>query len=200
LPERVERVIAPTRRPLPPHPKLENPTPDFAHLPAEAPWLKVDAVICTLGTTIRTARTQQAFAAIDRDMAVEVARVARRAGATRFALNSSLGASPHGNFYLRTKVEAEQGIRALNYPTYVIVRPSLIDAKRVERRPGERVALLLAHVLAPMIPRRYKPVSPTAIAAVLLDGALSGKPGETCVESEEILNRKVLDGTECDDR
>jgi uncharacterized protein YbjT (DUF2867 family) len=186
--ERVELVIAPTRRPLPPRPKLENPTPDFAHLPAEAPWWNVDAVICTLGTTIKGAGSQQAFAAIDRDLAVEVARLARWAGATRFALNSSLGASPHGNFYLRTKAEAEQGIRALNYPTYVIVRPSLIDAKRVERRPGESAALLLAHALAPLIPRRYQPVAPAAIAAALLAGALSGQPGEKCIESEDILN------------
>lgn len=186
--DRIERVIALTRRPLPAHPKLENPTPDFAHLPADAAWWSVDAVICTLGSTIKAAGSQQAFAAVDRDLAVEVARLAWQAGATRFALNSSLGASPDGNFYLRTKAEAEQGIRALGYPTYVIVRPSLIDAKRVERRPAERAALLLAHVLAPLIPRRYRPVKPAAIAAVLLAGALSGEPGETCVESQDISN------------
>jgi uncharacterized protein YbjT (DUF2867 family) len=184
--ERVERVIAPSRRPLAPHPKLENPTPDFAHLPAEAPWWRVDAVICALGTTIKAAGSQQAFAAIDRDLVVEVARLARRAGATRLALNSSLGASPRANFYLRTKAEAEQGIGALDYPTFVVVRPSLIDAKRVERRFAESAALLLAHRLGPLIPRRYRPVAPAAIAAALLDGALSGQPGERCIESEDI--------------
>src|SRR4051794_3343478 len=74
--QRIGQVIAPTRRPLPPHPKLDNPVVDFAHLPAAAPWWQVHAVICTLGTTIKTAGSQQAFAAIDRDLPVLAARLA----------------------------------------------------------------------------------------------------------------------------
>ncbi len=38
---RVSQVFAPTRRPLPPHPNLENPLVDFEHLPADAPWWSV---------------------------------------------------------------------------------------------------------------------------------------------------------------
>ncbi len=52
---RIRQVVAPTRRPLPAHPRLLNPVVDFAALPADAPWWQVDAVICTLGTTIKTA-------------------------------------------------------------------------------------------------------------------------------------------------
>ena len=52
---RVGRVIAPSRRPLPTHPKLENPVLDFADLPPGAAWWQVDGVVCTLGTTIRAA-------------------------------------------------------------------------------------------------------------------------------------------------
>ena len=58
---RVSRIVALTRRQLPPHPKLENPLVDFEHLPADAAWWAVDAVICTLGTTIRKAGSQEAF-------------------------------------------------------------------------------------------------------------------------------------------
>ncbi|WP_114948650.1 hypothetical protein [Microvirga calopogonii] len=50
---RVSRVVAPTRRLLLPHPKLENPLVDFEHLPADALWWSVDDVICILDTTIR---------------------------------------------------------------------------------------------------------------------------------------------------
>ncbi len=64
---RVSRIVAPTRRQLPSHPKLENPLVDFEHLPADAPWWAVDSVICTLGTTIRKAGSQEAFRQIDRD-------------------------------------------------------------------------------------------------------------------------------------
>ena len=36
---------SPTRRPLPPHLKLENPVIDFNALPADAAWWNVDAVL-----------------------------------------------------------------------------------------------------------------------------------------------------------
>jgi uncharacterized protein YbjT (DUF2867 family) len=130
---RFAKVIAPTRRPLPSHDKLLNPVVDFTQLPTDAPWWRVDAVICALGTTIKAAGSQAAFAAVDRELPIRIARLAKQAGATRFALNSALGASQTGNFYLRTKAEAETGIRAIGYPYFTIVRPSLIDARRKHR-------------------------------------------------------------------
>ncbi len=143
-------------------------------------------MICTLGTTIKAAGSQAAFAAVDRDLPVAIAAMARRHGATAFALNSSLGASLSGNFYLRTKAEAEAGIRALGYPSYTIVRPSLIEAKRSEARLGEQIGLAVAGVFRPLIPRRYRPVSAEAIARRLLQSALDAAPGEHIIESEAI--------------
>jgi len=183
---RVGQVIALTRRPLPAQAKLENPVADFAHLPPDAPWWHVDAVICTLGTTIKAAGSQEAFAAVDRDLSVQVARLARQAGATRFALNSSLGASLAGNLYLRTKAEAEAGIRRLGYPSYIIVRPSLIDAERDKSRPGEQTALIVARLFEPLIPRRYRAVKAERIARALLEGVLLDEPGERIVESDQL--------------
>lgn len=184
---RVSKVVAPTRRPLTEtHAKLENPVLDFARLPTEAEWWDVDAVICTLGTTIRTAGSQAAFAAVDRDLPIRIAHLARQAGATRFALNSSLGAHPKGNFYLRTKAEAEQGIRDLGYPAFSVVRPSLIDTRRAEPRPGERLGLCLARILRPLIPPRYRAVKAEAIARALLEAALSPRLGEQIIESEQL--------------
>ena len=183
---RVVQVIAPIRRPLPAHAKLYAPIVEFAHLPIDASWWQVDAVICTLGTTIKMAGSQEVFAAVDRDLPIQVARLARQAGATRFALNSSLGASLGGNFYLRTKAEAEAGIRAIGYPNYTIVRPSLIDTVREEQRPGEWVGLVVARALRPLIPKRYRAVPAERIARALLEGVLNEKHGERIVESEEL--------------
>lgn len=183
---RILQVVAPTRRPLPAHPRLLNPLVDFAALPADAPWWQVDAVICTLGTTIKTAGSQTAFAAVDRDLPIAVGRLARAAGASRYALNSSLGASDGSNFYLRTKAQAEAGIGTLGYPFYTVVRPSLIDAERKESRPGERIGLAIARVLRPLIPRRYQAVPAARIAQALLAGVLREQPGEDIVESEQL--------------
>ena len=87
----VVRVIAPTRRSLVPHPKLLNPLVDFERLPDDADWWAVDAVVCTLGTTIRVAGSQAAFYKVDHDHPLEVAYLARRHGAQAFAFNSALG-------------------------------------------------------------------------------------------------------------
>ena len=184
--ERFAKVVAPTRRPLRKHARLLNPVVDFERLPVDAPWWSVDAVICTLGTTIKAAGSQAAFVAVDRELPIHVARLARQAGATRFALNSSLGASHSGNFYLRTKAEAENGIRAIGYPCFTIVRPSLIDARREQSRPGESVAIVLARLFKPLIPRRYRAVKPERIARALIDGVLADAGGETIIESEQL--------------
>ena len=183
---RVAKVIAPTRRPLVPHPKLDNPVTRFSELPGNDSWWTADAVICALGTTIKIAGSQAAFAAIDRDLPIAIATRARSTGAQTFVLNSSLGAARTGNFYLRTKAEVEDGIRHLGFPSYTIVRPSLIDANRTESRPGEIIGLVIARVLGPLIPRRYRPVKSEAIAHTLIQSALDALPGERIVESEAI--------------
>jgi len=186
---RIAHVVAPTRRPLLNQAKLCNPVIDFAHLPSDASWWKVDAVICTLGTTIKAAGSQAAFAAVDRDLPIQVAKLAREAGATRFALISSLGASPAGNFYLRTKAEAEAGIRNLNYPSLTIVRPSLIDTEREESRLGEKIGLFFAQTFRPLIPLRFRAVKAERIAIALLDGVLRDQSGECIIESEQLQNK-----------
>lgn len=180
----IRRIIAPTRRPLSLRAaKLNNPVLDMAALTSDENFWACDAVICTLGTTIRAAGSQAAFARIDRDLPIQVGRFARAAGATRYALNSSLGASPTGNFYLRTKAEAEQGIIDLGFASTTIVRPSLIDAEREQSRPAEHLGVLLARALKPVIPKKFRAVTPQQIAKALLDGALAGEPGVHFVES-----------------
>ena len=183
---RVGTVIAPTRRPLAAHDKLTNPVTDFTPLDPAAPWWRADAVVCALGTTIKVAGSQAAFAAVDRDLVIATARLARQAGATRMVLNTALGTSPRGNFYLRTKAEAEAGVRALGFPSLTIVRPSLIAADRAVVRPGEVAGLWVARALGPLIPRRYRPVPAGRIARALLEAAVQGQPGEQIVESERL--------------
>lgn len=183
---RVAQVVAPTRRALPAQARLLNPVVDFTQLDPSAPWWQADAVVCALGTTIKLAGSQQAFAAVDRDLVVATARLAQQGGATRLALNSSLGASAAGNFYLRTKAEAEEGVRALGFPSLTIVRPSLIAAEREAVRPGEVAGLWVARLLGPLVPRRYRPVPARRIAVALLEGALQGLPGEHLRQSESL--------------
>lgn len=183
----IRRIIAPTRRPLSRRAaKLNNPVLDLGTLTGDEDFWACDAVICTLGTTIRAAGSQAEFARIDRDLPILIGRFAKAAGATRYALNSSLGASATGNFYLRTKAEAEQGIIDLGFAGTTLVRPSLIDAERERARPAEHLGVLFARALKPVIPKKYRVVTPQQIAQALLRGVLSGAPGVQVVESDAL--------------
>ena len=183
----IRRITAPTRRPLARRAaKLENPVLDLGVLTGDEDFWACDAVVCTLGTTIRAAGSQAAFARVDRDLPILVGHFAKAGGATRYALNSSLGASSKGNFYLRTKAEAEQGIIDLGFASTTIVRPSLIDAEREESRPAEHLGVLFARALKPVIPKKYRAVTQQQIAQALMRGVLDGAPGVRIVESDAL--------------
>ena len=189
---RVERVVAPVRRALVmprgaiPS-RLEAPVVDFDALPGDAPWWRVDAVACALGTTIRDAGSREAFRRVDVEYVVEAARRAREAGARSFALNSSAGANRSSlGFYLRCKAEAEDAVAALGYPSCTIVRPSMIGGERVRKRTLEHIAVRIGRACAPVIPARWRVVEAEAIARRLLDAAIEAAPGRHVVESEAI--------------
>ena len=183
----IGRVVVPTRRALEMrHEKLVNPVVDFEALPVGAEWWRVDAVVCTLGTTIKKAGSQAAFRQVDHDHPLAVARLAR-AGAQAYALTSSMGANVKSpTFYLRTKGETERDLAAVGLPSVTVVRPSLIGGERAERRWGEALGLQLFKALGPVLPRRYRIVPAERIAARLLASTISARPGLQIVESEAI--------------
>jgi uncharacterized protein YbjT (DUF2867 family) len=184
----IGQVVAPTRRPLPAHPKLLNPVVDFEALPEEADWWAVDAVICTLGTTIKKAGSKAAFYRVDHDHPLRVAELARRHGARAYALNSALGADAASRvFYSRTKGELERDLQALGFPSLTFVRPGLIGGERAESRPAEQVGVKLSQWLRPLLPARYRVVPAERIAACLLQAALAEGQGLHAILSDAIL-------------
>src|SRR5688572_6927245 len=138
----VDTIVAPVRRASSRvNPKVVAPVIDFESLPADAPWWHVDAVVCTLGTTIRAAGSQAAFRRVDHDYPLEVARHARRHGARTFVLNSALGADRDSRiFYNRVKGELEHALAGLGFDSLTLVQPGLIGGEREESRPAERIA------------------------------------------------------------
>ena len=184
--ERFETIVAPTRRALESPGPARNPVISFDLPLPEADWWAVDSVICCLGTTLKQAGSKQAFYQVDHDLVLACGKRTREAGASCFALNSAVGANPDSrSFYLRTKGEVEAGLSRMGFERVVLVRPSLIDAEREDTRLAEHLGLMAGRLLSPVIPRRYRPVSATAIAATLLR-EVSGGPGVITLESEQI--------------
>ena len=184
----VTRVVALTRRPLDiQHPELLNPVVDFEALPEDADWWAVDAVICTLGTTMADAGSKAAFRRVDHDYPLLVARLARNAGAQSYALNSAMGANAQSSiFYNRVKGELEEALAALGYPSLALVRPGLIDGERRHKRQGEGRALAVSRLLRPVLPKRFRPSRADRIADVLVQAALHPRPGIHRIESSAL--------------
>jgi uncharacterized protein YbjT (DUF2867 family) len=162
---------------------------DFGALPALPP---AHAAICALGTTIAIAGSQAAFRAVDFDAVLAFARAARAAGARRLAVVSSLGADRRSpNFYSRTKGEMEVAVAGLGFDSVIVARPSLLtgdrDALAQPRRTGERVAQWLAAPLAPLIPRRVRPIAAATVARALHRALQQAEGGLRILDSAALL-------------
>ena len=178
----VERVLAPSRRPLAAHPHLENPVGELADL---LPQLggPVDTAFCCLGSTIRQAGSQEAFRAIDLDLVVAVGRRARELGARHYLVISALGADSGSSvFYNRVKGEMEDALRDQGWPQLTLARPSLLLGPRQEFRLGERLAAPLMR----LIPGKYRGIEACTLARALWRLALETGEGTRVVESDEL--------------
>lgn len=185
---RVDMLVTPTRRPLTaPHAKQVAPVVRFDDLPADADWWQADAVICTLGTTIKKAGSRAKFREVDHDYPLAVARFARMHGTPSFAIVSAMGANPNSRFfYSRVKGELEADLAALSFPSLTLVRPALIGGDRKERRPGEQMALKVLQLLNPLVPKALR-INPGAkIAQALLNAALQGRAGIRVITSAQM--------------
>jgi uncharacterized protein YbjT (DUF2867 family) len=184
----VDSVVAPTRKPLPPHGKLINPVAgELESLLSDAARWTVEAVICALGTTMAKAGSRQAFYRVDHDLALGFARAAHQQGAGALGLVSAIGATPSSRFfYPRTKGKTEADIRSLGFASLTILRPLIIEGERGESRLGESTVLKLAEVLAPILPRGLRANPASTIARVLIDAVVASKPGVHFVFSQDL--------------
>lgn len=185
---RVEAVVAPTRRALTAHAKLFSPQVDFDRLPPHADWWQADAVICALGTTMRTAGSKEAFRRVDCDYPLTVARLARAHGTPTYVLNSAIGADANSRiFYNRVKGELEQALTGQGFESLTFVRPGVIGGHRDEFRLGERMMVMGLTLTGPLLPKRWRLNPAPQIASALLEAAIRSKTGVHVVGSDRMI-------------
>jgi uncharacterized protein YbjT (DUF2867 family) len=190
---RVSHVIALLRRSLNlPAPRLtEVLVQDLSETRGVAELLKADVYFCCLGTTIKTAGSQEAFRKIDYQAIVDFAGVARDNGARAFVLVSASGASPKSRiFYSRVKGETEEAVKALGFPSLTIARPGLLMGERKEHRAGESFATSLTRGLSKVLPKSLIARGATDVprlARILLEQGLSARPGVHVLEPAQLV-------------
>ncbi|MDN6856253.1 oxidoreductase [Pseudomonas sp. CAN2814] len=178
----VKRVIAPARRQLAEHPRLDNPVGPLAEL---IPHLvqPVDTVFCCLGTTLKEAGSEEAFRNVDFDLPLALGERGLALGARHYIVVSALGADSQSSiFYSRVKGELEDALRQQGWQQLTIARPSLLLGQREEIRLAE----LLAAPFSRILPGKLHGIEAIALARALWRLALETGKGTRVVESDEL--------------
>ncbi|MBR8534199.1 oxidoreductase [Carboxylicivirga sediminis] len=170
--------------------KLSEQIIDFDQLSSLETASPVDDVFCCLGTTIKTAGSQEAFRKVDFTYAIELAKWAENKHCQQFAIISSVGANINtSNFYLRTKGEMEAAVSALNIPSIHIFRPSLLLGQRDEFRFGEKVSEIMMRLFNPLMKgrlRKYKAIEASDVAMAMHNKTQHSIDGVIIYEGAEI--------------
>ncbi len=190
----VAKVLVLGRRPPSlSHPHLQVHQVEFAALHTQpTPGAQLTAALCALGTTMKKAKSEAAFRAVDHDAVVSFARWARQHGCPTFVLVSSLGADPRSrSFYLRVKAEAERAIETLGFARVIVLRPGLLLGSREESRPAEAIARAVMPLLGKLLVGnldRYRGVDAHTVAKAMATAALDSQLGLQVWENREILH------------
>jgi uncharacterized protein YbjT (DUF2867 family) len=185
---RYASVIAISRKPLTiTHPKLVSLVCELRDLPNHRDQLKADEVFCCLGTTIKKAKSKEAFRAVDLDAPLLLAKISKGMGVEKFLLVSSLGANENsGIFYNKVKGEVEESIKEVGFNTFHILRPSLLLGLRHEERTGEDAAKFFYKVFGFLVPKKYKPIESIKVAMAMQLFAQEQQVGNFIHESDEL--------------
>lgn len=186
-----EKVIIFVRKKLElSHIKLEQIIVDFEKIEEIKNLIKGDDFFCTIGTTIKTAGSKEAFKKVDFEYPKQFAQFAQENKVSQFLVISSLGANEKStNFYLKVKGELETFLKSSNFKSVSVLQPSLLLGNRKEFRLGEKIGELFGK-LFPFIfignLKKYKPIKAKTVADAIIKIALQNNSGFGIYQSDEI--------------
>ncbi len=110
-----------------------------------------DSAICALGVGQPSKMCKEDFIKIDKNAVLDFATACKKAGVTHFQLLSSVGVSASSSsFYLRTKGELEEGLKALGFERLSLFHPSMIMTPTNRYGFSQAVTLAVMPVLDPL--------------------------------------------------
>lgn len=182
-------VIAFVRRPTGlSHAKYAEIITDFDNLAAVSESIRGDVWFTCLGTTRKAAGSKDKQWAIDHDIPLRFAQLAKKNGVKQAVVVSAYGASPSSSvFYSKLKGTLDQAILDLAFPACVIFRPGFLLRKDTDRF-GERLTAGGLKFLNRLgILRKFRPL-PTATLAEKLARAPKIYPsGNHIIELEKVF-------------
>ena len=168
--------------------KLEEIVIDFDKPETWKHLVQGDVLFSTLGTTIKTAKTKENQYRVDFTYQYDFAKAAAENGVGAYILVSSIGANPKSSvFYSRIKGELDEAVAKLAFKKLIIFRPSILDGKRKEKRAGERIGLVITHLVTKFILKKYRPTPVNTLAGKMISLSLDQVDGFRMLEGDEIV-------------
>lgn len=149
-----------------------------------------DDLFCAMGTTLAKAGSKEAQYKIDCTYPFEIGKIAKANDVKQYILVSSVGANfDSSNFYLKTKGDLEQKIKSLDFQNFVSLRPSFLMGDRKEFRLGEKIGVVIAKILSPLMIgglKKYRGIEASKVAKSMQALANQGLTGVHFIESDKI--------------
>lgn len=195
LSDEYEKVVTVTRRSLElTHEKLEQHVIILDELEQYEDIFAVDTVFCTLGTTMKKAKTKEQFVKVDFEYPLQAAKLAKEKRVNQFFIVTAMGSNQHSPFfYSQVKGNVEAAIRELSLPTLYIIRPSLLLGDRKEARLGEDIGQKVTKMIPNLFKgplERFKPNEGSSVASAMLNLSLKNEEGTHIIESRLIEQYK----------
>ena len=163
---------------------------NFDYLENEEELFQVSDVFCCLGTTIKKAKTKEAFRKVDCDYPVVAAKLASKQGVEKFLIVTAMGANSKSLFfYNQVKGDVEEALKKMELPSLHIFRPSLLLGDRGEFRLGEKIAEKVSSLFNNLMVgpfRKYSAVEAQKVAIAMAEVAATGNMGIHIYRSDEI--------------
>lgn len=171
------------------NPKIIQIVADYEHIGNYSTELGADEYYCCLGTTIKKAKTKEAFEYVDYGLPLKIGQLAVENKTPKYLIVSSIGASAKSNnFYLRTKGRMERAVLELGINEVYFFRPSILLGKRNEHRLAESIGQVVMKafgflLLGPL--KKYRAIHAKTVAAAMIEVTFNGTENQI-IESDKI--------------
>jgi len=170
------------------HSKLQEHIIDFEKPEEWESQLTGDVLFSTLGTTLKVAGSKENQYKVDYSYQYSFARIAAANKVPCYVLVSSAGANSKSSiFYSKMKGELDEAVSKLSFESITILRPSILDGNREEKRLAEKISLIISRILLKVIFRKYRPIKDKIVAQAMINAAVNRTEGFRIVEAGKVF-------------
>tara|TARA_Y100001936_G_C15824320_1_gene533374 strand:- start:93 stop:749 length:657 start_codon:yes stop_codon:yes gene_type:complete len=153
-------------------PKIQIIKTDFNNLKKHMEDIKGEDCFFCIGTTKQNSPDKNEYKRVERDMPVEIAKIAKANSVNSFIfVSSGFADSKNSGAYLRYKGEVEEELKKLNFTKLTILRPSFLLGNRKEKRFFEKIGIFLFKFFSPLFfgsLKKMKPIQSEKVAQAMI--------------------------------